>query len=1079
METPSFLENHISQVPALQFLQKTGYTYLTPDEALAMRGGKTTTVLLEGVLHEQLERLNSITYKGQAHDFAYGNIKAGIQALKDVPMQDGYMAACEYVYNLLTLGKALEQSIEGDKKSYTLQYINWQNWRQNVFHVTEEYSVMRATSQEHYRPDIVLFVNGIPLCVIECKRSDMKEPLHQAISQHLRNQQEDGIRLLYVYAQLCLSIATNQGLYATNGTKEKFWAQWEEKPAGKNKQERDASALAYRQELQLLKNKALLPEQRQKLFSGHYAYVRQHFEALEQVEVMVTKQDELLHGLCRPQRLLDLVYSFILFDGGIKKVARYQQYFAIKKISRRVHHLEGGKRQGGVIWHTQGSGKSLTMVMLAQAIAMNKSITNPKIVLVTDRTDLDEQISNTFKKCNMLVERATTGKDLAEKLQSKSDAVVTTIINKFEKAVNNLKQPLTSPNIFVLIDEGHRTQYGTFNVKMLQALPNACFIAFTGTPLMKKEKSTASKFGGIIDEYTVTKAVEDGAVVPILYEGRHAFQQVNENAIDNFFQMVSEDLNDYQRVDLKKKFSRADQLNLAEQKMYAIAWDISRHYRDSWQGKGFKGQLVCPNKMAAIKYKEYLDDINIISSEVVISGPDDREGEDSAYGKSEDRIKRFWEKMMNEHGSKEKYEQNIISRYKHQAEPEIIIVVDKLLTGFDSPNNTVMYITRSLKEHKLLQAIARVNRLYPDKDFGFVIDYYGILGQLDEALNTYSGLEEFDEEELAGTLTNIIEEVKKLPQRHSELWDLFKAVPNKRDAEAYEELLRDEALRNTFYDKLSVFARTLKVALSSLEFVTKTDPKQVDRYKQDAAFFLNLRASVTQRYSDTVDFKQYEGQIQKLIDKHIQTDRVETVVELVNIFDREKFELEVEKAVGDAAKADRIASRTAKHIAEKMGEDPAFYMKFSEMLKETIREYEEKRISEAEYLRRAQEMMEAVLSRTDNDIPELLRDKEVARAYFGLCHESLAEKIEEQVKRLNVSVATALVVDCIINENVLDNGMPRVDWHKNKDLTGKITIDIGDYLIDEVRDKQGVPLSYGEMDAIAEKCIEVAKKRYK
>ena len=1079
METPSFLEDHISQIPALQFLQQVGYTYLNPEEALELRGGKTTGVLLESILRQQLESINRITYKGESYEFVDSNIKAGVQALKDVPMQDGYMAACEYVFNLLTLGKALEQSIEGDKKSYTLQYINWQDWTKNVYHVTEEYSVMRAASKDTYRPDVVLFVNGIPLCIIECKRSDMKAPLEQAFSQHLRNQQEDGIRSLYVYAQLCLSIATNQGMYATNGTPEKFWAQWQEKPAGKTRQEKEVSTAAYLQELQALKNTLLRPEQHHKLFGERYAYVRKHFEALAQAGVRVTKQDELLHGLCRPQRLLDMVYNFIVFDGGIKKIARYQQYFAIKKISKRVRHLKGGERQGGVVWHTQGSGKSLTMVMLAQAIAMDKSIPNPKIILVTDRTDLDDQISNTFKKCDMLVERAKTGKDLAEKLQSKSDAVVTTIINKFEKAVNNMKEPLTSPDIFVLIDEGHRTQYGSFNVKMMQALPNACFLAFTGTPLMKKEKSTANKFGGIIDDYPVTKAVEDGAVVPILYEGRHAYQQVSENTIDNYFQMVSESLTDYQKADLKKKFSRADQLNQADLKIYAITWDISRHYRDNWQGKGFKGQLVCPNKIAAIKYKDYLDEIGLVSSELVMSGPDDREGEDSAYGKSEDKVKHFWAKMMNEHGSPEKYEQNIISRYKHQDEPEIIIVVDKLLTGFDAPNNTVMYITRSLKEHKLLQAIARVNRLYTGKDFGYVIDYYGILGQLDEALNLFSGLEDFDEEELAGTMTDVIEEAKKLPQRYSELWDIFKGVPNKRDAEAYEELLRDEALRSTFYDKLSIFARTLKIALASLEFVNKTDQKDIDRYKNDAAFFLKLRASVTQRYSDTIDFKQYEGQIQKLIDKHIQTDRVETVVELVNIFDTDKFALEVEKVIGDAAKADRIASRTAKHISQKMDEDPAFYKKFSEMLKDTIREYEEKRITEAEYLRRAKEMMDAVLTHTDNEIPEQLQNKEVARAYFGLCQESLAEKIKEQTKRLDISVATALAIDAIVNETILDNGSPKVDWHKNKDLLGKMTIDIGDYLIDEVRDRHGVPLSFGEMDAIAEKCIEVARIRYK
>jgi type I restriction enzyme R subunit len=1082
METPSFLEDHISQIPALQFLQQLGYTYLSPEEALTLRGDKKTAVLLESVLESQLEMINEITYKGAGYSFSKGNIQAGIQALKDIPTQEGYMASCEYVYNLLTLGKALEQRIEGDKKSYTLQYIDWKNWSRNVFHVTEEFSVTRAMSQDHYIPDIVLFVNGIPLCIIECKRPDMKDPLHQAISQHLRNQQDDGIRALYVYAQLCLSLATNQGLYGTNGTPEKFWAQWEDKPSGKNQQEREAARLTYWQELTALKNSSLSRVQKEALFGERYAYVRRHFEELQRITVSPTKQDELLYGLCRPERMLDLVFSFILFDDGIKKIARYQQYFAIRKIGQRITRLVDGKRPGGVIWHTQGSGKSLTMVMLAQAIAMNKTILNPKIVLVTDRTDLDRQITDTFKKCDMLVERASTGRALATMLSSSSDAVITTVINKFENAVKTMKDPHTSHNIFVLIDEGHRTQYGTFNIRMLQALPNACFIAFTGTPLMKKERSTASKFGGIIDDYPVTKAVEDGAVVPILYEGRHAFQKVNENAIDNYFQKVSESLTDYQKADLKKKFSRADQLNKADQKIYAIAWDISQHYRDNWQGKvtqKFKGQLVCPSKIAAIKYKEYLDEIGIVSSEIVISGPDDREGEDSAYGKSQDVVKQFWKRMMDEHGTPERYEKNVINRFKYQDDPEIIIVVDKLLTGFDVPCNTVMYLTRSLREHKLLQAIARVNRLFPGKDFGYVIDYYGLTGELGEALATYSGLEEFDEDDLAGTLTDISEEVKKLPQRYSEVWDMFKTIPNKRDAEAYENMLRDEALRNLFYDRVSLFARTLKIALSSFDFVTKTDEKEVDRYKQDLAFFMKLRASVTQRYSDTVDFKQYEGQIQKLIDKHIQTDRVETVVELVNIFDKDRFEEEVEKAIGDAAKADRIASRTAKHISEKMEEDPAFYKKFSEMLKDTIREYEERRITEAEYLRRAKEMMEAVLSRTDSDIPRELADKDIARAYYGLFIESVDGKITELPQRREISVATALAIDTIMTNSIMDGARPRVDWHKNKDLLGKLTIDIGDYLIDEVRDRHQVALTFGEMDAIAERCIDVAKIRLK
>ena len=1075
MDTPSFKEDHISQIPALQLLQKLGYIYLSPAEAENLRGGKTSNVLLDDILRKQLKEINSekrisstkTTYISDA------NIENGIRALKELPMNEGYIAACETAYNLITLGKTFDQSFDGDKKSITLQYIDWKNPENNVFHVTEEYSVMRSTSKEHYRPDLVLFVNGIPICVIECKRPDMKEPLKQSISQHLRSQQEDGIRALYVYSQLTLSLATQEASYATNATPEKFWAKWEEKF---NNEEEEK---IYRTNLQELKNQSLDPEQKNKLFADRYRYIRQYFDDLENENILPTIQDEYLYGLCRPERLMDIIFNFVLFDNGEKKIARYQQFFAVKKSMKRILQIDGGRRNGGVIWHTQGSGKSLTMVMLAQAIAMEKSIRNPKIVLVTDRTDLDTQITGTFRKCGMFVENATTGQRLVELLESKSDSVVTTIINKFVAAIKKIGKPLQSHDIFVLVDEGHRTQHGTFNIEMQKTLPNACFIAMTGTPLFKKDKSTAAKFGGIIDAYTVDQAVKDKAVVPLLYEGRLARQIVNASPLDTFFEMVSEPLTEYQKADFKKKFSRADQLNGAEQKIYAIAWNISRHFRDNWQGTPFKAQLVCDKKINAIRYKEFLDEIGLVSSEVLISSIDEREGEDSAYEQSPEKVNKFWKRMMDEHGNQKKYEKNIISRFKNLKDPEIIIVVDKLLTGFDEPKNTVLYLTRNLQGHKLLQAIARVNRIYPDKEFGYIIDYYGVIENLDDALQLYSSFEEFDSDDLEGTLVNINEEIKKLPQKFSELWDIFKTITNKRDAEAYQLLLKDEAIRALFYDKLAAFAKGLKLALSSIQFYNQADEKTINRYKSDLIMFVKLRLAVIERYSDTIDYKQYEGQIQKLIDTHITTEKVEIITELVDIFDKEKFQQEVENTTGKAAKADKIASRTSKHISEKMEEDPAFYKKFSQMLKETIADYEAKRINEVQYLNKVQEIMNSVLSHTDSDIPEALKDKDVAKAFYGLNVESLSDKIQDPIVRREISTQAALNIDEMIQKAVLDNGKSIIDWQYKTNITGKLQIEIGDYLIDEVRDKYNINLSFGELDDIANKCLEVAKIRYK
>jgi len=1083
METPSFKEDHISQIPALQLLQKLGYTYLTPAETEKLRAGKTSNVLLDDILRKQLKEINSekrisstkTTYISDA------NIENGIRALKDLPMNEGYIAACETAYNLITLGKAFEQNFDGDKKSITLQYIDWKTLENNVFHVTEEYDVMRSNRKDHYIPDLVLFVNGIPLCVLECKRPDMKEPLKQAVSQHLRNQQDDGIRGLYVYSQLTLSLATQQASYATNATPEKFWARWEEKAIvdTDDKKLLEGEQAKYRNQLIEFKNRPITDAQKGKLFSGRFSYVRTYFDALETQSILPTIQDEYLFSLCRPERLLDIIFNFILFDNGEKKVARYQQFFAIKKAMLRIRQLKDGKRKGGVIWHTQGSGKSLTMVMLAQAIAMEPSIRNPKIVLVTDRTDLDRQITGTFEKCGRFVENAATGQRLVELLQSKSDAVVTTIINKFSAAMKKISKPLESPDIFVLVDEGHRTQHGTFNIEMEKTLPNACFVAFTGTPLFNKDKNTAKKFGGMIDSYTVDQAVSDKAVVPLLYEGRMARQTVNEGPLDTFFGMVSEPLSEYQKADFKKKFSRADQLNAAEQKIYAIAWNISHHYRDNWQGTPFKAQLVCDKKLNAIRYKEFLDVIGLVSSEVLISSVDEREGEESAFEKSTEKENQFWKKMMDEHGNARTYEKNIINRFKNQKDPEIIIVVDKLLTGFDEPKNTVLYLTRNLRGHKLLQAIARVNRIYQDKEFGYIIDYYGVIENLDNALELYTTFADFDIDDLEGTLINIADEIKKLPQKHSELWDIFKTVANKRDAEAYQVLLKDIATRVLFYDKLAAFAKGLKLALSSIQFHKKADEKTVNRYKEDLAMFLKLRLAVVERYSDKIDYKQFEGQIQKLIDTHVTSEKVETITELVNIFDKEKFQQEVENTTGKAAKADKIASRTAKHISEKMDEDPAFYKKFSQMLKDTIADYEAKRINEAQYLARVQEIMQNVLEHTDSDIPDALRDKDVAKAFYGLTVEALNEKLQDPVVLKEIGAETALQIDEFIKRAVLDNGKPIIDWQYKTNITGKLLIEIGDYLIDEVRDKYKINLSFGEMDEMAGKCIEVAKLRYR
>ncbi|EKE02609.1 MAG: hypothetical protein ACD_20C00357G0032 [uncultured bacterium] len=1074
---PSLKEDHISQIPALQLLQNLGYIYLTSEEAMKERQGKTSNVILEGILENQLKKINKINFKGSQYDFSDGNIKGALQALKDF-IYDGLVRTNEKVYDLITLGKSFEQNINGDTKSFNLNYIDWKNFDNNIFHVTEEFEVEKSGSHSTRRPDIVLFVNGIPFVVIECKRHDIKDPTGEAVSQHIRNQKEDEIPKFFIYPQLLIALnketnIINQEMrpkYGTVGTPKKFWAVW--------KEETDIT-----EEVQKYINTPLCEEHKDKLFKDRFKYIRGYFDNIENHGREVTEQDRLLYSLCRPDRLIELSYKFIVFDCGVKKIARYQQYFAVKNAVDRIKHYdEEGRRLGGVVWHTQGSGKSLTMVMLAKAIALESNIIDPKIILVTDRVDLDDQIYKTFHQCGKNPEKATSGNDLIELIEKDKESIITVLIDKFMAAVNKKNIKNESKNIFVLVDESHRSQYKTKHIMMRKVFPNACYIGFTGTPLMKKDKNTAEKFGGIIGvPYRIDNAVEDKAVVPLLYEGRHAIQEVNEKPIDTWFEIISKPLTEKQKEDLKRKYSSADHLNEADQKILRIAYDVSEHYKLNWKGTGFKAQLTAPSKVAAIKYKNYIDSIGDVSTEVLISPPDTREGHDDVQDETNDLVQKFWKKMIEKYGSESEYNKQVINSFKKSEDPEIIIVVDKLLTGFDEPKNTILYIARSLRDHTLLQAIARVNRLEEGKDFGYVIDYYGLLGELDKALTAYSSLEDFDEKDIENSLTNVMAEVKTLSQKYSDLWDIFKTVKNKRDMEEYELLLGDDELRTKFYERLTSFIKTLEIALSTYKFVEETPEKTIKMYKDDAKFFLKLRVAVKKRYAETIDYKEYEPKIQKLIDTYITSDEIIQITDLVNIFDTEKFDEEVSKIKNDASRADTIAHRTKKTIIEKMEEDPVFYQKFSDMLEDTIRRFREKifqardefqrKLIEKEYLNAVREVMYNVRNRTGDDLPIRLKHRDVAKAFYGVSYEILNRFNSNNFNAKEVAADIGIKIDDIILKNRI------VDWTNNIDVQNIMFNEIEDYLF-SVKGRHTIELSYNDIDIIIEKSLSIAKNRY-
>jgi len=1065
-------EKFQSQVPALQMLVGLGFQPLSQGEAVLLRGGGRRNVLLTDVLAEQLLKLNSYKFRGKDYAFDLADAHEAIRRLEPTPDRiTGLQSTNQQVYDALLLGTTISKTIDGDTKSYSFRYVDWSEPSNNVFHVTAEYSVERTGTTDTKRCDVVGFVNGIPFVIIENKRPT--ESVKKAGSQLIGYQDADNIPHLFHFSQLLLSMNRREARYATVGTPRKFWHTWRD--------EEDAEA-----DVEAAANRSLNDSDKAALFTGDLAKALDYFDALAAAGPRaVSDQDRLIYALCRPERLLDMVRRFTVFDGGTRKIARHQQYFGVRRIVDRVATPgPDGNRRGGVVWHTQGSGKSLTMLMLGKALALDKRILNPRILIVTDRDDLDKQIAGTFRACDLTPVRAVSGSHLESLLVNRTP-LVTTIINKFEGVARRGQLRDADPALFVLVDESHRSQsgryggHGQFARSMRQTLPRACYLGFTGTPLLGREKNTVDAFGGVIHSYTIDEAITDGAVLPLLYEGRIVDQQLPDTAIDRWFEKISDGLTPEQKMDLKRKFSRGDALARASQVVRAKAFDISEHFRRHWQGTGFKAQLVAPSKAAAIQFKEVLDEIGHVASEVIISAPNDNEGHEEVDGDSHDLVLRFWDDQMRKYGGEAQYNRQIVGAFQGPDGPEILIVVSKLLTGFDAPRNTVLYICKSLKEHTLLQAVARVNRLFEDggteKEFGFIVDYEGLLGELDRSLTAYSALSGYDSDDLKGAVYDIREQIRLLPHRWEETWDVFKALPNKLDMESLEQYLAEEDIRFDFYARLSTFAKCLHIALSSDKLADVIDQKDVDQYVSDWKRFSELRRAVRLRYQETVDLRDYEPRIQKLLDDHVAAMPAEVVIELININDPDSLRKVVEETeVSPASKADRIASATKKTIVERMDEDPALYSQFSRMLQDTIDGYRARRLAEKDYLLRVLDLAGQVRDRRRvSEIPVSIKGDDNAAAVYGAIGGLLTRSGNGQASIDDDERAeVARDFTDIIREHLI------VGIWSNATARNTLLNALDDYCWDELEAKRKIDLHAQLIDELQSRLLSIARARF-
>lgn len=1029
MDKDAYLEINASQRPALALFEAMGYTYISPADCDKQRGSRYH-VLLRDILRGQLRRLNRYVYAGAENEFSAANIERAMEDL-DEPLTDGLVRTSEKIYDALLLGKSYPETVgDGKMLSFNLRYIDWDNPQNNVFHVTEEFAVDSRDRQHNARPDIVLFINGIPFAVIECKAPHI--PVDEAVGQMIRNQQAAYIPQLFKFAQLVVATNKNAVKYATVGTPKKFWSVWKEQ---------DADWLQTRL-------KALVPDR------------------------MPTEQDRNTVSLFSRERVFELIRYFILFDANVKKVCRYQQFFAVREIMKTIAESdEHGNRQSGVIWHTQGSGKSLTMVMLAKYILMELRDCHPRVVIVTDRKELDAQIAATFAHTRLTPARATSGRHLVELVNSARADVITSIINKFNTVERQeIKNP--SRDIFVLVDESHRSNYGLMATRMRSVFHNACYIGFTGTPLMKSEKNTMARFGRLIHKYTIRDGVEDGAIVPLIYEGRFVEQKVDEENIDLWFRQTTRRLTEAQREDLRRKWSSIRRLTSTDARIKRIALDISEHFIEGYKDTGFKAMLATNYKRDAIRYLECFEQFGDLNCAVVISPPDMREGVDDVDEGADDLVVSFWNKMMRQYGDADRYEEAIKNRFC-DGEIDILIVCSKLLTGFDAPLCQVLYIDKELKEHGLLQAIARTNRLHEGKDYGLIVDYRGLIEKLDTAMDMYSGagLENFDGGDLKGVVVDVMSAIGNLRSAYTQLVELFAPVGSISDAEAVEVFLADDKMRQDFYTLLCAFGRALHLVLNAEQAYNALGKEERQKYQDTFIFFSKVRRSVKLQYCDAIDNAEYEPLMQNLLDTHLSVAGLKKITSPIDILNKDDFEKELEELGSLRSKADAIASRMTRSISEKHDENPAYYDSFSKRIRDALALYREKVISEAEYLAKMRTIMgDYHAGRSTVSYPERIKNNVHAQAFFGVLTALFDEVEDERITPDFVAEVSEEITKIVASHS-------RVDWTNNKTIHDRISQDIDD-LFYKYEKERGLKLSFDLIDKVIDNVKTVALRRF-
>ena len=983
------------ELPALEQLQSLGWSYVEGEELSPEESDDRSSfreVVLENRLTESIKRINPwISDK---------NLRKVVRDLTKTPYTN-LIEANQSIWTSINQCVSVMQDLGRGNKGQTVHIVDFNNLENNEFLCTNQFKVEGL--DQSIIPDIVLFVNGLPLAVIECKSPYITNPMEAGVDQLLRyanrrNPSDDeGAERLFHYNQMMVSTHRDKARVGTITSHMEHFLEWKDP----------------------------------------YSLTK------EQLGSEPTSQEVLIAGLFTRKNFLDIVQNFTVFEPAdgriIKKMARYQQFRAVHKTMERIKTGSSREEKSGVIWHTQGSGKSLTMVFLTLKIRRDPELRDFKLVFLTDRIQLDNQLTTTFRNAQgETVRCAESVNNLKELLSKDSSDIVTAMVQKFQESVDESEFPVLneSEKIIVLADEAHRTQYGILGAAIDTALPNAPRIAFTGTPLIRSRKTTDT-FGSYIDTYTIEQAVKDGATVQILYEGREPAVKVTGDSLDGLFDEYFEDRTDEEKEEIKRKFGTDKAVLEAPRRIRRVCMDIVRHYREHIRPNGFKAMIVTSSRSAAITYKEQLDELEAPQSAVIISADHNDE-------------KRFWEYTD---GRKHKKQIEDFKKPMGSGEGEsdlsILIVKDMLLTGFDAPVAQVMYLDRKLTDHTLLQAIARVNRTGRNKFRGYIVDYYGLSDYLTEALGMFST------EDVSGALIELKEEIPRLKNAHTRVMKHFDGL----DPDDMDECimsLEDETRRQTFQTDFRIFSRQMDIILPDSAAVP---------FLGDLKRLGKISVGARNLYRDEqLDISGAGEKVRRLIEEHVYSTGVDLKIPPVDLLAADYGE-KLSRHKSSRSKASEIEHAIKHHIKINIEDDPEYYRKLSERLEDIIRRSEEK----------WDELVQLLLDFRDNiesDRRKQAEDLDLSStelSFYNILMAELTGGNEEMAMDARTSEKVKEVVRFLVA--MLDEATRIVDFFNKWDEQKRVKRDIKRVVIENFDESMVKP--------VTDRFMELAKVKFK